>query len=186
MKLPARALEAPAVGPHVALEVVRLVGVLVVAVLLQTTVAPNVRILGAHPDFVLIFVVCVALLRGAEIGALFGFVAGGLVAIVLFEPAGISAFVLVVIGYLAGRYAETADLSPGFAPLVTVLAGSLAGETMYALAQFLLDRQAPVYFLTTRVIVPLVILNALLAAPVYVVVHWWLGGERHVGASEAR
>ncbi len=35
-----------------------------VATLLQTTVAPNIRILGANPDFALIIVVCVALLQG--------------------------------------------------------------------------------------------------------------------------
>ena len=39
-------------------EIARLVVVLLVAVLLQTTVAPNLRLLGANPDFALIVVVC--------------------------------------------------------------------------------------------------------------------------------
>ena len=39
---------------------------LLVGALLQTTVAPNVRILGANPDFALIVVVCVGLLRGCR------------------------------------------------------------------------------------------------------------------------
>ncbi len=96
---------------------------LVVATLLQTAVAANIRILGANPDFVLIFVVAVALLRGAEIGAVFGFVAGGIVSIALFEPPGVRSLALVAVGYLVGRYAETADLSPSVAPIVSVFVG---------------------------------------------------------------
>jgi len=168
------------------IDVARLAALALVAVLLQTTLAPNIRILGANPDFALIVVVAVALLRGAEAGAVFGFVVGFLVSIILFEPAGIGAFTLVVIGFLAGRYAETAELSPSIAPIFTVLLASLLGETMYGLFEFLLGREAPLYFLTTRVLIPLVILNTLLAAPVYLVARWWMRGERHARAAENR
>ena len=186
MSVPAKALERPATRSSTLLDAGRLAVVLLTVLLLQTTVAPNVRILGANPDFVLIAVVAVALLRGAEVGAAFGFVAGGLVSIVLFEPAGISSLTLVVIGYLAGRFAETADLSSDLVPLFAVFVGSLIGETMYGLAQFLLGRQAPVYFLATRVVIPLVILNTLLATPVYLVVRWFMRGERHARTVESR
>ena len=182
----AKVVERPVAGPPLLAEALRLAVVGVAAMLLQTTVSPNVGVLGAHPDFVLIVVVCVGLLRGSETGAVFGFVLGGLVSIPLFEPAGIGSFVMVVIGYLAGRYGETVDLSPGFLPVIAVLAASLLGETMYALAQFLLDRQAPAYYVATHVIVPLAVLNTLLAAPVYLVVHRLFGGERHAGVLEAR
>ena len=172
-------------GPHVGLDLVRLFGAGLVAMLLQTTVSPNIGVLGAHPDFVLIIVVCVALLRGAEVGAIFGFVVGGLVSVLLFEPAGIGAFVMVTIGYLSGRYGETVDLSPGLLPVIAVLAASLLGEVMYALAQFLLERQVPAYYVATRVVVPLAVLNTLLAAPVYLVMHALFGGEHHARVLEA-
>ncbi len=109
--------------------------------------APNIRILGANPDFVLIAVVAVALLRGAEIGAVFGFVAGGLVSLALFEPPGIRSLVLVAVGYLVGRYAETAELSSSVAPLVSVFVASIVYETLSLLAQFLLGRQVPIGYL---------------------------------------
>ena len=86
-------------------EVARLAGVLLVTVLLQTAVAPHLRLLGANPDFALIAVVCVALISGAETGAVFGFLTGILTAIALMEPFGLSAFVFVLVGYFAGRYA---------------------------------------------------------------------------------
>ncbi len=166
-------------------EIVRLVVALVVATLIQTTVAPNIRILGANPDFALIVVVCVALVTGAEIGAVFGFLAGMGVAIALMEPFGLRAFVFVLVGYLAGRYAETADLSAGFAPLLSVFSATLLANVLFALAQFLLAREVPLGFFVGRVLIPSLVLNTLLAAPIFLVVRLWLrraGGLRAVRA----
>ena len=83
---------------------------------------------------------CCAAVRSAP---LFGFVAGGLVSLVLFEPLGVSSFVFVIVGYLAGRYAETADLAGVAAPVVTVFAASILGQGLFAITQFLLARQVP-------------------------------------------
>ena len=183
-RLTRKVVEEPAAAAPLALEIARLLALLIVAVLLQTAVAPNIRILGANPDFVLILTVSVGLLRGAEVGAGFGFVAGAVLAVALFEPTGIASFVLVLIGYFAGRYAETADLSHGFAPLVAVLAGSVVAGSLYVLAQFLLARDVPLEFVAGRVMLPTVILNTLLASPVYLFAHWWLRGERRARVSE--
>jgi rod shape-determining protein MreD len=180
------AIEKPIEGPRVAIEVGRLLVLLLVATFLQTTVAPNIRILGANPDFVLIVVVAVALLRGAEIGAAFGFVAGGIVSLALFEPPGVRSLSLILVGFLIGRYAETADLSPTFAPVVSVFVGTLLAESVMLLGQFLLGRQAPIVYLTGHWFVPLLILDTLLAAPLYLAVRWWMRGEHRVRIPEAR
>ena len=164
----------------------RLAVMLVVAALLQTTVAPNIRILGANPDFALIIIVCVALMKGSETGAVFGFLIGMLTAIALMEPFGLSAFVFVLVGYFAGRYAETADLSAGFAPLLTTFAATLVANTLFAMAQFLLERQVPIGFFLGRVLIPSLIINTLLAAPLYLVVRLWLPGAGDLRVSRAR
>ena len=166
--------------------VARLAAVLIAAVLLQTTVAPNIRILGANPDFALVIVVSVALIKGSETGALFGFLTGTFVAIALMEPFGLSAFVFVLVGYLAGRYAETADLSAGFAPLLSAFAATLLANVLFAMAQFLLERQVPFGFFLGRVLVPSLILNTLLAAPVYLAVRLWLRGAGDLRVARAR
>lgn len=171
-------------GPHIASEIGRLAVLLLVATFLQTTVAANIRILGANPDFVLIFVVVVALLRGSEIGAAFGFFAGGIVSIALFEPPGVRSLTLVVVGYLIGRYAETADLSPSVAPIVSVFVGTLIAESLSLLAQFLFGREVPLLYLAGRWVVPLLVIDTLLATPLYLVARWWLRGERRVRISE--
>jgi rod shape-determining protein MreD len=164
-------------------EVFRLVVVLVVAVLLQTAVAPHLRLLGANPDFALIAVVCVALVKGSETGAVFGFLTGMLTAVALMEPFGLSAFVFVLVAYFAGRYAETADLPAGLAPLVTVFAATLVANLLFALAQFLLGRQVPLGFFFGRVLLPSLVFNTLLAAPLYVLVRLWLQGKAGLRAA---
>ena len=179
----ARREQAEPVWPSLG-EVARLAAVLVVAVALQTALAPHLRLLGANPDFALIAVVCVALVKGSEAGAVFGFLTGLFTAIALLEPFGLSAFVFVLVGYFAGRYAETADLPAGLAPLVTVFVATLAANVLFALAQFLLARQVPLGFFIGRVLVPSLVFNTLLAAPIYVVVRVWLKGrsDLHVAA----
>lgn len=167
-------------------DIARLAVALLVAGLLQTTIAPNIRILGANPDFALLIVVSVALLRGAEIGAIFGFLTGSLVAIALMEPFGLGAFIFVLVGYFVGRYAETADLSAGFAPLVSAFAATLVASVLYAIAQALLERQMPFGFFLVRVLVPSLVLNTLLAGPVYIVVRFWLRGAGDLRVARAR
>ena len=164
-------------------EVARLAVVLLLAVLLQTAVAPHLRLLGAHPDFALIAVVCVALVRGSETGAVFGFLTGMLTAIALMEPFGLSAFVFVLIGHFAGRYAETADLPAGLAPLLTVFAATLVANVLFAMAQFLLAREVPLGFFLGRVLLPSLVFNTLLAAPVYLLVRLWLRGPGDLRAA---
>ena len=165
-------------------ELARLGALLLVALLLQTTVAPNIRVLGASPDFALIIVVCVALLRGAETGAVFGFLTGTLVGVALLEPLGLSALAFVVAGYFAGRYAETADLSAPVAPLVGVCAATLVANVLLATVQSLLERQVPLGFWLGRVLVPSLVLNTLLAAVFYLFVRRVLGGGKVLRADQ--
>ena len=173
-------VERPEGAREIAIEVGRLAAMLIGTVLMQTTIAPHLRILGATPDFALLAVVCVGLLRGSETGAIFGFLTGVCIAVAVFDPVGLSSFALVIVGYMAGRYAETADTMSGWTPIVVVVAGTLLAEILAILMQFLLDRQVPLGFVITRVVLPRLVLNALLAAPAYVLARLWMReGVRH-------
>jgi len=167
-------------------EVVKLGVTLLVATLLQTTLAPHLRLLGAYPDFALIAVVCVALVKGCEIGAVFGFLTGMATAVALMEPFGLNAFVFVLVGFLAGRYAETAELSASVAPLVSVFAATCLANVLLAMAQFLLLREVPFGFFIGRVLFPALVLNTLLAAPIYLVVRVWLQGAGDLRVARVR
>ena len=91
---------------------------------------------------------------------------------------------LVAVGYLVGRYAETVDLSPSVAPIVSVFVATLIAESLELLAQFLFGREVPLLYLMGRWVIPLLVLDSLLAVPLYLVARWWLRGERHVRISE--
>jgi len=166
-------------------ELARLGALLFAALLLQTTVAPNIRILGASPDFALIIVVSVALLRGCQTGAVFGFLTGTLVGVALLEPLGMTALVFVIVGYFAGRYAETADLSAPVAPLVAVFAATFVASVLVATLQYLLERQVPFGFWLGHVLLPSLVLNTLLAAVFYLFARWVLGGKEVLRAGQA-
>jgi rod shape-determining protein MreD len=109
---------------------------LLLAVLIEVTVLAPLPFPGATPTLVLVVVVILASQFGAATGALSGF-AGGLL-LDIAPPAagtiGISALLLTVVGYAAGRFAESDDrpwwsfaiLSALAAPLV-VLAGAVLG-----------------------------------------------------------
>jgi len=102
------------------------------------------------------------------------------------EPFGLSAFVLVLVGFFAGRYAETADLSAGYAPLISVFSATLVADVLLALAQFLLAREVPFAFFMGRVLLPSLVLNTLLAGPLYLVVRVWLRGAGDLRAARVR
>ena len=109
---------------------------LLLAVLIEVTVLAPLPFPGATPTLVLVVVVILASQLGASTGAIAGF-AGGLL-LDIAPPAagtiGISALLLTVVGYAAGRFAESDDrpwwsfaiLGALAAPLV-VLAGAVLG-----------------------------------------------------------
>lgn len=109
---------------------------LLLAVLIEVTVLAPLDFPGATPTLVLVVVVILAGQFGASTGAVVGFTGGLLLDIA--PPAagtiGITALLLTVIGYAAGRFAEVDDrpwwtlgLLAALAAPLAVLGGSLLG-----------------------------------------------------------
>lgn len=73
----------------------------------QTVLAPIIRIFGVAPDFVLLFVVYLALRRGALVGVFWGFLAG-FTQDIYADPhlLGASALTLTVVGFVVGQMEE--------------------------------------------------------------------------------
>lgn len=149
--------------------------IVILAVVIQTTVAPYLKVLGAKPDSALVVVVCLALMRGPLWGASIGFAAGLLLDIALVQTMGISSFLFTLAGYFSGRYAEGVDPDSWFPPLITVFVSTVVVQTLNAVIMFLLGVEASISFVAFRIVLPGALLNALLAPPVFVVCRWWLG-----------
>lgn len=150
--------------------IVRVSAVVFVAAMLQAVIVSSLVIGGGAPDLLLIVAVSLGLLRGSILGAVSGFAGGLVVDLLTLETLGITSLVLILAGFWAGRYAETAGRGRRLAPLVavgviTVLAGVFGFVLHYMLGMEVVARQA---LLTA--LAPTLLLNLLLALPVYALV----------------
>lgn len=141
------------------------VGAVLVALLLQTTVFPHLSWDGVVPDLVLLVVVAAGLVRGSQFALVLGFGAG--VLLDLAPPAdhvaGRWALALMVVGYVAGRVRSDVLPSVGTC-LVTVAACSFLGSSVFALSGVLLDDTAASVPDLIRVILIAVVFDVVLAA----------------------
>lgn len=81
----------------------RIAALLVVAVLLQTTLASDLRVFGVAPDLMVLLSICAGMLGGPEAGAWVGFWSGLLMDMFLAStPVGLSALTYCLIGAAVG------------------------------------------------------------------------------------
>lgn len=109
------------------------------ALVLQVSLFPHVAWQGVVPNLALLVVVGAALVRGPELGAGLGFLAGAVIDLAppADHVAGRWALALVVVGWLAGRIRQ--DARPGVgAVIATVAATSFVGSSLFALSGLLL------------------------------------------------
>ena len=85
----------------------------------------------------------------------------------LFQTLGVSSLVFTAVGYGAGRIRELRDPAHGLVPVAVGAAATAVAAIIFTLLQFLLGVQAPVSLLLLREILLTVVLNTLLALPVY-------------------
>jgi rod shape-determining protein MreD len=143
------------------------VGVAVfVASIFQVAVFSGWELFRGYPDLLLVTVVCVALLRGAVVGAVAGFVGGLLVDTATLGTLGVTSLLLAVAGHWSGRYAETTGRARAHAPYLAVgVIAVLVGVGGY-LVHFLLG-DAVSARLALPPVLPSAALDVLLTWPVY-------------------
>jgi rod shape-determining protein MreD len=106
--------------------VVRAAALVLAAVLLQVTVASDLRVLGGRPDLVVLAVASIALLHGPIAGAVGGFAGGFMVDSLGLGVLGATSLSLVVVGYGVGAFGERLERSAAVRPLLAIGAASLA------------------------------------------------------------
>ena len=143
--------------------------VLFVAAIMQVSIFAQVHILGGVPDLVLVTLVSVALLRGTIVGAAGGFFAGLLVDTATLGQLGLTSLVLTIAGYWIGRYGETTGRDRGHAPYLSVAVVTVLYAFGVLIVQFVLGEHAPAGAMV-RGLVPSIVMNLVLTAPVYALV----------------
>lgn len=149
---------------------VRLFLIAFVAVVIQAAAVSQISIVGVSADLGPLVVMSVGLLCGSLPGAIFGFFTGLMVDTALVQTLGVTSLSYIAIGYWSGRLLELRDPAHGLVPLaVGAVATAVAGIGM-AIIQFLLGVDAPVSWLLLQQIFLTVLVNTLIALPVYALV----------------
>ncbi len=148
----------------------RIAIVAVLAVVIQVTIVSQVSIFGVTADVTPLAVMAIGLLAGSMAGAIAGFAIGMMVDVVMFQTVGVTSLLFITVGYWAGRVRELRDPSHGLIPMgLGAIATAFTGIGM-AIIEFLLGVDAPVSWLLIQQIVLQVLVNCLIALPVYEVV----------------
>jgi rod shape-determining protein MreD len=155
----------------------RLLALGFVAVVVQIAAVSQITVFGVSADLSPLVVASVGLLAGSLPGAAFGFGVGLFVDLALVQTLGVSSLLLIAIGYWAGRLRELRDPAHGLVPLAVGAAATALSTIGFALLQFLLGVHAPVSLLLLRQIVVTILVNALLALPVYALVRRMVQGS---------
>jgi rod shape-determining protein MreD len=154
--------------------IARLGALILVGVVVQTAFVSQLPVAGASADLAPLLTMSVGLLCGSLAGGCFGFGVGLFVDDVLLQTLGVSSLVLLVVGYGAGRIREARDPEGTLVPLGVGAAATLTFSVGFALLHFLLGVDAPMSWALLRDTLTTLVINTLLALPIYAIVRRWL------------
>ena len=146
---------------------VRVGGLLLIAVILQVSMLNQLPIFDGYADIVVLVVAAVAYYGGSVAGSAAGFSAGLLLDLLTGTTMGASSLVLTAVGYGVGRFREVRDPSHGLLPVVVGTLATAAWVVAFAAVALMLDIGARVSPLVLRDMIMTILLNAVLALPVF-------------------
>lgn len=115
-----------------------LAAVIVTALLLQSTVFAELRLLGVRPELLFLVTIIVALLEGPNEGAVVGFAAGLTQDFLMNQPKGITALTLTLVGYGVGLGRQFIVSASPLLPTIVVFVATAVGVAFYEVVSFLL------------------------------------------------
>ncbi len=154
----------------------RIAALAVVIVFFQIGVISEVPVFGVTVDASTLLVAFVGLLCGSTVGAITGFCVGLLVDLALVQTLGLTSLVLTLVGYWCGRLRELRDPQAALTPVLVGAAATAAALVGYSLMEFMLGVDAPVSLELLRQIVLGVLVNTIVALPVWVFIRRCLIG----------
>lgn len=154
----------------------RVAALALLVVLFQIGVVSEVPVFGVNVDLSPLLVAFVGLLCGSTLGAVTGFAVGLLVDLALLQTLGLTSLVFTLIGYWCGRLRELRDPQAALTPLLVGAGASAVALVGYSLMEFMLGVDAPVSFELLRQIVLGILVNTIVALPVWAIVRRALEG----------
>jgi rod shape-determining protein MreD len=148
----------------------RVAALLLLALVLQLSAVGQISLLGGQADLTPLVVAAVAYYAGSMTGSATGFAMGFLLDLASGSTMGASSLVLTAVGYGVGRYRELRDPAHGLLPIAVGAIATAGWVTAFAAVSFMLDVGATVSPLVIREMIVTVVLDAVLALPVFVIV----------------
>jgi rod shape-determining protein MreD len=148
----------------------------VIVVFFQIGVASEVTVFGVNVDLTPLLVAFIGLLCGSMLGAVGGFAVGLLVDLALLQTLGLTSLIFTLIGYWCGRLRELRDPQAALTPLAVGAGASAVSLVGYSLMEFMLGVDAPVSFELLRQIVLGILVNTIVALPMWAIVRRVLEG----------
>ena len=139
-------------------------------VVIQQAAISQISVFGVSADVTPLVVMSVGLLTGSLLGAITGFGIGLFVDMVLMQTLGVTSLLYIAIGYGCGRLRELRDPAHGLVPLAMGAAATAFAGLGMAIIQFLLGVDSPVSLLLLQQIFVTILVNTLIALPVYALV----------------
>ena len=155
---------------------VRVAVLSLVVVFFQIGVVSEVPIFGINVDLSPLLVAFIGLLCGSMIGCVSGFAVGLLVDLALLQTLGLTSLIFTLIGFWAGRLREVRDPQAALTPLLVGAGATAVALVSYSLMEFMLGVDAPVSLDLLKQIVLEVLVNAVVALPMWALVRWALQG----------
>ena len=121
--------------------VVTFLVVILTALLLQSTVFADVKLLGARPELLYLLTIVMAILEGPRSAAWTGFCGGMAQDFLMNEPKGITALTLTLLGYAVGLLRTYIVTPSPLLPTVLVAAGTAAGVVFDRFVALLLGQE---------------------------------------------
>jgi len=137
--------------------------------------------MGILPNTTLIIVVCYALLRDDVEGAVLGFCAGLLYDIFFGRILGVSALLMMLVGFFAGKPFRDFFKENYIAPLILVGISSLGYEFMFYVLNFLLQGRTDFLRYLGQIILPVTVYNLVICVFIYRAIY---GINRKIQARE--
>jgi rod shape-determining protein MreD len=148
----------------------------VAVVLFQIGVVSEVPVFGVTIDLSPLLVAFIGLLCGSVLGAVGGFGVGLLVDLSLGQTLGLSSLVFTLIGYASGRLRELRDPQAALTPVLVGAAAAAIALIGYSLMEFMLGVDAPVSLELLRQIAFGILVDTIVALPMWMLVRRCLIG----------
>lgn len=162
---------------------VRLAAVLLSTLVLQATMAADLRVLGVSADLLLVIAIAAGLTGGSDRGAVVGFIAGVGMDLLLDTPFGLSALSYSLTGYIVGTLQDTTERASWWFPIPVAIGAGALGVALFVVGGELAGADLFASPGLARIVAIVAVACGVLILPANRLLRWCYAGPSHARAA---